>query len=232
MLSNITENDITAKKRSKAYKFKHHYSERLAALTCTGPEIKDKKFLQRLKETIEKKEGKMDTSKYQYGPAYFAKMIKIMENTYKQKNVYSRKKYHERFIWLRDYLGIEKKPQVDPQLITNLKARYEAAYKAFQLCKTDPRLEPFMKRRKNIININYLTCMFLKQEKALDYIRYFSAIKGRKTNFAQLKKYWYAMKRWVSKCSIYVDENHVIHELKWDEEDVTEKEIDERSFYY
>lgn len=230
VLDSVSEMDNYEKARSKPYFAIHHFSERLAAFNMTGPVIKDVKFLDRLKEVIQRNEATNPGEKLKGGPAFYSKMIKKVKGLFKHD--YSKKKYHERFVFIRDYLGIEKHPTPPDSLLYRLRLRYEVCYRAFRAYQQNERfVGKFVKKRHNIININYLICQFLAQEKQTKYIKYFSFIKGYKTNKRDLERYWKLMKQYVSNIVEYRDDKQHIELLTWDAPDITIEEINSHSFF-
>jgi hypothetical protein len=217
----IYEVDNLPKRRSKPYNPNHHFSERMAALLLIGPEIKDKLFLDRFEETIPECEQTLESRMF-WGPGKFSQAIKKVDAKFQTE--YAKKKYHERYIWMRKYYGIEDPPILDPELIRRLRIRYRYAYMAFTIIKFDKRWRG--KKRNNIININFIIINCLKQENALEFARFFSDVKGLKTNYQTLVDYWKAMCYVVKK--LYAKN---FPEIRWTLDYVNPEEIRKIKFY-
>lgn len=215
-------------KQSKPYKPIHHFSERIAQWTATGPVISDQFFLEILRQHLS---GVDFVDLVKWGPATFASVIKCIDKKYKVN--YSCKKYHERWVWLRNYFNIEPPPYVPDELIKILQIRYIIVHRAFKAFTEEFFVfEGLYKKRKNIININYVMLNCLKQEKRPEYYKYFANIKGWKSNWSEIKLYWGAIKqvmiiRYESLCHI----GNVVYEIRWDEPDITLEEINASQFY-
>lgn len=219
-------------KISKPYRAIHHYSERLAQFTGTGPIIEDTFLIDRLKEYIERPD--LDPKKEFFGPDSFSKALKEIDES--KCTDYSKRKYQERWVWLRDRLGIEKLPNVPEELLENLKLRYEFVHYAFDYLLTRIDLLPkgvFRFVRSNIININFVTLNSLKQEGYPKYYRYFAMVKGMKTNMNDLWTYWIIIKTIMTEKmnNIYKRSPVEVYEIRWDKEDITEEEIKNNTFY-
>ena len=230
VLDSIIDIDSRVKPKSKPYAPVHHFSERLAAFNMTGPPIKDEKFLFRLEEVIKWNEEKSPLEKYKGGPSYFTRMIKEIKRVFKKD--YSKRKYHERFVFIRNHFGIEDHPKPSRGLLTRLRLRYQAIYRAFEKYKDNKKYTGrFIKKRNNIININYVTCQLLQQEGATEFVRFFSFIKGNKTNRRDIERYWKLMKSHVQNVVEYRDDSKVLESFTWDEPDLSMEDIEKLSFY-
>lgn len=220
------------KKISKPYMAIHHYSERLAQFTGTGPEIEDEFLLERLREYLQR--PGLDPPKERFGPDSFSKAIKEIDET--KCTDYSRKKYQERWVWLRHRLDIESLPNVPESLVEALRLRYEFVHWAFEyLLAHIDKFPPGMFRfkRSNVININFITLNSLKQEGYPKFYRFFSMVKGAKTNMNDLWTYWIAIKTIMKDKmkSAFRRNEHELYEIRWDKEDITEEEIKQSNFY-
>lgn len=230
VLDGLTEGDTCQRKKSKPYEPNHHFSERMAAFRTNGPIIKDSIFLERLQETFDNDMNKYGDVAF-WGPKIFTKIIKDIDLKFYTN--YSAKKYHERWIWLRYYLKIENPPIPEKDLIDNLKLRYEAAYKAFRYVKDHHLIDSLVKCRSNIININFLTMNLLKEEGMLDkYGRYFADIKGIKTNYKNIHRYWIAMKTVLQVLfPIFTTLKNERYQIEWKEDDLSLGEIKNYEIY-
>ncbi len=215
-------------KQSKPYKPIHHFSERIAAWTANGPLITDSFFLAILGQQIEK-EDFLELIKW--GPSSFAEVIKKIDTKYKVN--YSSKKYHERWIWLRNYYAIEYPPDVSDELIKALQLRYIIVHRAFKVFTEEIYVyEGLFKKRKNIININFVMLNCLKQENQPQFYKYFANIKGWKSNWLEIKFYWIAIKTiMIEKFNSLCHIGNMVYDIRWDQPDITIEEIKSSQFY-
>lgn len=215
-------------KQSKPYKPIHHFSERIAQWTGTGPLISDQFFLSILKKEINDADF-LDL--VHWGPSSFAEVIKKIDLKYKVN--YSKQKFHERWIWLRHHFDIEPLPYVPDELQRALQIRYIIIHRAFLLFVAEYYVfEGLFKKRKNIININYVMLNCLKQEKQPQFYKYFSNIKGWKSNWPEIVLYWKAIKQvMIHKFHCLCHIGNMVYEIKWDEPDITLEEINASKFY-
>lgn len=221
VLDNLFENDNIKKKHSKAYYYLHHFNERMAAFTGTGPEVKDNILLCRIRLYMKDLEEKFG-SNVKWGPQSFVKVIKYLDRKFFCN--FSKHKYHERWIWMRHELGIEPLPTPSDTELHNMQARYMSVYEAFEYIKKNLQNENgLLKKRNNIININFIILNILKQQDLLHvYGKYFSHVKGLLTNHTNLIRYWKILSYIMRK---------VFNENFWDKEIITSEEIKEVSVY-
>ena len=226
----LFHDDIFRKKiKSKEYQPIHYANERIAQWTGTGPKITDRFLLDRIREYYEKSE---DPQKMFWGQNKFAKLIKQIDQDYSVN--YSSKKFHERWVWLRDYLGIESLPNVDDELIERLQLRYIIVHRAFMdLVGRRPFVfRGYFKIRRSIISVNYVLLNLLKQEGYEEHYKYFAEIKGFKSNMMEIIGYWMLIKKIISaeyKNRFYLKEAHYI--LDWKTPDITLEEIEASRIY-
>lgn len=220
------------KKSSKPYCPSHHFSERMAQLTGTGPKVDDAFLMAKLRDAINRPD--LFVPKEKLGPDGFSTLIKEIDA--ECFTDFHLKKYQERWIWLRHALDIEKLPNVSDELLHHLNIRYEMVHSAFRYLVSNFSKLPkgvFKNRRKNIININFVVLNCLKQENAQKLYRFFAMVKGEKTNMADLRSYWIAIKTimtdiWKNK---FYKSYTEIYDITWDKPDITDEEINESTFY-
>lgn len=226
----LFHDDIFGKKnKSKAYQPIHYANERIAQWTGTGPVINDTFLMDRLKEEYDKS---ADPNKMFWGQNKFSKLIKNVDQIYAEN--FSAKKFHERWVWIRDQLGIETKPEYDEDLIAKLQLRYVVVHRAFLDFISRKRFffQGYFKKRRSIISINYVFLNLLKQEDRPEFYKYFAEIKGFKSNQTEIMAYWLCIKQIIirdyqSKCYA----NNTWHLLTWDKPDITLEEIEASRIY-
>lgn len=215
-LDGLMESDNKKKISSKPYLPKHHFNERMAAFTCTGPKIKQT-LLRKIKQNIQTYEKTFGVKKENWGPKTFAKIFNQLSGF--EKINFSKNKFHERWIWIKKVLEISKSPDPPRDLVERLKDRYNIVYRAFEFvkfkCKNNTK--GYVKHRENVININFIILNILKHEGVLqEYGSYFSEVKGLITNYSGLYRYWHLFS--------YIIRN-VFEEEGWNEPVVTIEEI-------
>lgn len=219
-LDGLSEKDYIHKKHSSAYNFNHHFSERIAQWTATGPVVKQTFLIDRIKHHMEDLE-KTFGDKYHWGQYTFTKIFKFLDKKYYTK--FASKKYSERWIYLKNVIGIETPPYPNNDLIYKLRERYRQVYTAFDYLKHSKKIDGLVRNRKNIININFIFLNMLKQEdKLFEFGRYFSNVKG---DMKTLRRYWLAIVVVIKK--IFKRKNY-----KWNYDVVNVNEINKLKVYF
>lgn len=238
----------TKKQRSKPYCFAHHFSERMAAFSMDGPTIPmadgGKVLLEFLHEASmgfdceywpRHKDIRQVTNEEppeKWGPKTFTNLIKYYDSI--EGTNFSKKKYHERWLWIRLQIGLHKDHSPPADLVSLLKMRYYAVYHSFEFLKRTSKAFRSINTRKNIININFIILQLLYQEDYhLEYGRYFGFIKGQKTNFNMLQNYWRLIKICLlAKYSeFYYPPLGISVKLEWKKTDLTRPEIESLLYF-